>query len=257
MILHAVPHLGRRSDLPWIVWLHGFLGGHQEWQAFPPHFPDWSQLRVDLPGHGGSVGIQVHDFADVDSALRATLEHYGIRNYWLVGYSLGGRIAMYHACQPEGKGLRGLVVEGSHPGLVRKAERELRALSDARWGQRLTHEHFQTVLRDWYQQPVFHSLSHEQRAALVALREQNNPKALAQMLEATSLARQPDLRRPLCQLAVPFHYLCGERDEKFRAVAAELSGSPELIPNAGHNAHREAPAAFSSALLTLFRHYDL
>ena len=257
MILHAVPHLGHRSTLPWIVWLHGFLGSHQEWQEFEPHFPDWSQLRIDLPGHGGSADVRVQNFAGVDSALRNTLKHHGVDSYWLVGYSLGGRIAMYHASRPESKGLRGLVVEGGHPGLNGEAEREARALSDAHWAQRLMHENFQAVLNDWYQQPVFRSLSREQRAELVALRVQNNPQALARMLEATSLASQPDLREPLSRLAVPFHYLCGERDEKFRAVAAELRSSLALISGAGHNAHREAPAAFSSALLTLFRHYDL
>ncbi|SQC91138.1 2-succinyl-6-hydroxy-2,4-cyclohexadiene-1-carboxylate synthase [Cedecea neteri] len=87
MILHAVPHLGRRSTLPWIVWLHGFLGSRQEWEAFEPHFPDWPQLRIDLPGHGGSADVPVQNFAEVDSALRNTLKHHGIDNYWLVGYS--------------------------------------------------------------------------------------------------------------------------------------------------------------------------
>ncbi len=39
------------------------------------------------------------------------------------------------------------------------------------------------------------------------------------MLEATSLAVQPDLREALNALAFPFYYLCGERDSKFRALA--------------------------------------
>ncbi|EJF30080.1 MULTISPECIES: 2-succinyl-6-hydroxy-2,4-cyclohexadiene-1-carboxylate synthase [Enterobacteriaceae] len=257
MILHAAPHSGHRSTLPHIVWLHGFLGSHHEWQALKPHFSDWPQLCVDLPGHGGSTDLHVQSFAEVDNALRNTLKHHGINHYWLVGYSLGGRIAMYHASQAESKGLRGLVVEGSHPGLISGADREARALNDARWAQRLMHEDIQTVLNDWYQQPVFRSLSRAQRTDLVALRAQNNPETLARMLEATSLSRQPDLREPLGQLAAPFHFICGERDEKFRAVAAELNCSLALISGAGHNAHREAPAAFSSALLTLFRQYDL
>lgn len=257
MILHAVPNLGHRSTLPWIVWLHGFLGSHHEWQRLVPHFSAWPQLSVDLPGHGGSVDVQVQSFADVDRALQRTLKHHGIRHYWLVGYSLGGRIAMYHACQSKPEGLRGVVVEGSHPGLVCGVARQARALSDARWARRLRHEPFLTVLNDWYQQPVFSSLSHAQRTELVTLRAHNNPIALARMLETTSLARQPDLRQPLGQLAVPFHFICGERDDKFCTVAAELGCSVTPISGAGHNAHRDDPSAFSAALLTLFRHYDL
>lgn len=256
MTLHAVTCSAGKPNKPWIVWLHGFLGSHQEWLEISPHFSGWPQLLVDLPGHGGSAGVAAKDFADVDNRLRATLNSYNILNYWLVGYSLGGRMAMYHACQPESHGLRGLVVEGSHPGLQSENEREARALGDARWAARLRDEDLPAVLNDWYRQPVFRSLNAQQRKHLVALRSQNDSRSLAQMLEATSLARQPDLREPLSQLAAPFHYLCGERDEKFRAVSKELACPVTLIPGVGHNAHRDAPAAFSSALLTLFRHYD-
>ncbi|STW05654.1 2-succinyl-6-hydroxy-2, 4-cyclohexadiene-1-carboxylate synthase [Klebsiella grimontii] len=47
--------------------------------------------------------------------VEKTLNSYNILKYWLVGYSLGGRVAMYFACQPR-EGLCGLVVEGGHPG---------------------------------------------------------------------------------------------------------------------------------------------
>lgn len=40
------------------------------------------------------------------------LKEYDINHYWLIGYSLGGRIAMYHACFGETSGLMGLIVEG-------------------------------------------------------------------------------------------------------------------------------------------------
>jgi 2-succinyl-6-hydroxy-2,4-cyclohexadiene-1-carboxylate synthase len=39
------------------------------------------------------------------------------------------------------------------------------------------------------------------------------------MLEATSLAVQPDLRAALRARDFPFDYLYGERDEKFAAIA--------------------------------------
>jgi 2-succinyl-6-hydroxy-2,4-cyclohexadiene-1-carboxylate synthase len=42
----------------------------------------------------------------MSTLLTRTLLSYNILNYWLVGYSLGGRIAMFHACQ-QPKGLLG------------------------------------------------------------------------------------------------------------------------------------------------------
>lgn len=255
MILHAAHMPGLRADLPCVVWLHGFLGSQQEWAPFYDSFAQWPQLAVDLPGHGGSAEISAEGFAAVDDLLRKTLVSYNILNYWLVGYSLGGRVAMYHACQAENTGLRGLIVEGGNPGLADPEARKARLASDQLWAQRFRERPVAEVLEAWYLQPVFRSLTDVQRAALVELRSHNNPATLADMLESTSLGAQPDLHTPLHELHVPFHYICGERDEKFRAAAAGLGLSPHLIPAAGHNAHRENPAAFRACLLTLLRQY--
>ena len=62
-------------------------------------FADHSRLYVDLPGHGGSATISVDGFDDVTDLLCKTLVSYNILNFWLVGYSLGGRVAMMAACQ--------------------------------------------------------------------------------------------------------------------------------------------------------------
>jgi 2-succinyl-6-hydroxy-2,4-cyclohexadiene-1-carboxylate synthase len=85
------------------------------------------------------------------------------------------------------------------------------------------------------------------------LRSQNSGAHLADMLEATSLAVQPDLRAALRARNVPFHYLYGERDEKFAAIARELDAVCHVIPNAGHNAHRENPAAVAASLAQILR----
>lgn len=255
MILHAAHMPGLRADLPCVVWLHGFLGSQQEWAPFYDSFAQWPQLAVDLPGHGGSAEISAEGFAAVDDLLRKTLVSYNILNYWLVGYSLGGRVAMYHACQTENTGLQGLIVEGGNPGLGETDARHARLISDRQWAQRFRVQPVAEVLNDWYQQPVFRSLTDAQRAALVEVRSHNNPATLADMLESTSLGAQPDLHTPLRELHVPFHYICGERDEKFRTAAAGLGLSPHLIPAAGHNAHRENPAAFRACLLILLRQY--
>ena len=254
MILHAVVHAGSQPQRPCIVWLHGFLGNHQEWMPVSAAFNEWPQLWLDLPGHGASVDQQGIDFATTDALITATLAHYHIDDYWLVGYSLGGRLAMYHATHNQASGLRGLVVEGGHPGLDNETDRQARLQHDMGWVERFRHEALSQVLRDWYQQPVFSSLDEQQRSVLVSLRSQNNAVALAAMLEAVSLSRQPDLQATLSQLTIPFYYLCGERDMKFRTIATGLGLIPEVISGVGHNAHREAPAAFSARLLTLLQY---
>jgi 2-succinyl-6-hydroxy-2,4-cyclohexadiene-1-carboxylate synthase len=241
-----------KAGQPWLVFLHGFSGDAREWQAVGEQFGAMPRLYLDLPGHGDSAHLAVTDFASVDALLRGTLVSYNILEYWLVGYSLGGRIAMYHACQrPEG--LQGLIVEGAHPGLSGPDERHQRRTSDAGWVARFRDEPLPEVFADWYQQPVFASLSLAQRQQLIALRSQNNGTTLASMLLATSLAEQPDLRPGLSQRDFPFYYLFGERDNKFGQIAAELAATCYAIPHAGHNAHRDNPDAVVACLAQILR----
>ncbi|WP_368541783.1 2-succinyl-6-hydroxy-2,4-cyclohexadiene-1-carboxylate synthase [Enterobacter soli] len=251
MILAGVQRAGK-PGYPWLVFLHGFSGDGREWQTVGEALSDYPRLYLDLPGHGGSAQLGVSDFAAVNALLEKTLLSYNILNYWLVGYSLGGRIAMFHACQRP-TGLYGLIVEGGHPGLQTPAERDARRQSDWRWSVRFRHEPLESVFADWYQQPVFASLTAAQRRELVALRSQNSGEHLAGMLEATSLAVQPDLRAALSAVGTPFYYMYGERDARFAAIARELDADCHVIPNAGHNAHRENPAAAAASLAQILR----
>ena len=246
MILHALAERGQPGH-PWLVFLHGFSGDCREWLTVGQAFGAYSRLYIDLPGHGGSAKIAANSLAEVSHLIEKTLNSYNILKYWLVGYSLGGRVAMYFACQPR-EGLCGLVVEGGHPGLADENQRLLRRRNDAAWAERFRREPLTQVFADWYQQPVFASLNAAQRATLVALRSRNNGEALAAMLQTSSLAEQPDLRASLRAREFSFHYLCGERDGKFRAIADELSATTHVINHAGHNAHRENPDAVVACL---------
>lgn len=249
MSLHA-QFIAAPGNRPCLVWLHGFLGDRHEFQSVSPALNSWSHLFVDLPGHGAPAAPGCAGFADFSALLEMTLKNYGIDDYWLIGYSLGGRLAMYHSCftahQP-----RGLIVESGHPGLTTEGERACRRESDARWAQRFSCQPLTQVLDDWYQQPVFAGLSAAQRSALVALRASGQGGMLAAMLMATSLSCQPDLRPALAGLSCPFYYLYGERDAKFATLAGSLPAHADAIAAAGHNAHRENPQAFARRLLEI------
>lgn len=235
---------------PWLVFLHGFSGDCREWQSIGASFCEYPQMYIDLPGHGNSSGIHVDGFEDTALLIRQTLAHYGVREFFLIGYSLGGRIAMFTACK-ELAGIKGLIVEGGHPGLQDQEAKEKRRLSDQAWAKRFRTEPLPKVFADWYQQPVFSSLTQKERSALIALRSRNNGEPLAAMLESTSLSAQPDLRQELKNRTFDFHYLCGEKDAKFRALAQELSSDVRVIEGAGHNAHRENPEAVAEVLANI------
>lgn len=236
------------SHRPWLVWLHGLLGNNNEWRVIASRCERWPSLAIDLPGHGDSAAQSCLDLADVSQQIMATLRQHSIERYWLVGYSLGGRIAMYHACHGDIQGLQGIVIEGGNPGLDSEILRAQRLEHDAGWAKRFRSEPIRQVLADWYQQPIFADLSAVHREALISARADNHGPAVADMLEATSLGRQPWLVPQLRRLALPMKVLCGADDHKFQALALEAGLPLATVPQAGHNAHLANPVDFATAL---------
>ncbi|PSW21007.1 2-succinyl-6-hydroxy-2,4-cyclohexadiene-1-carboxylate synthase [Photobacterium sanctipauli] len=253
------PPSDRLSQRPTLVFLHGLLGSGRDWREVVNYLsPDYPCLTIDLPGHGHSQFCNASGFEQTNEWLQQALAARGITHYVLVGYSLGARIAMYHACQlanvnatqsalsPQ---LVGLFVEGGNFGLP-QAQREARWQNDIAWANRFAKEPIAEVLADWYLQAVFSSLNHDQRQGLIHKRSDNLGAAIAHMLQATSLAKQPLLKAELATLALamPVHYVCGERDEKFKCLAEESGLDYSVIPEAGHNVHVEQPYAFFMTL---------
>lgn len=237
------------KDRPWLVFLHGLLGSADDWQPLLPALEGWPCLFVDLPGHGRSASLTAAGFADVSQLLTDTLHENNVTAYWLIGYSLGGRISLYHACQGDRSGLQGLLVEGAHPGLTCQAERAQRRHHDQQWAARFLQVPWKQALESWYRQPVFSSLTDAQRQQMIVLRENNNPHTVSAMLAATSLSVQPDLRAQLLRLSLPVVWLCGSQDAKFIHLAQQSGFGLRTVANAGHNAHRDNPAEFARQAL--------
>ncbi|SMY35669.1 2-succinyl-6-hydroxy-2, 4-cyclohexadiene-1-carboxylate synthase [Photobacterium malacitanum] len=254
-----------QASQPTLVFLHGLLGNGRDWRYVISQLaPTYQCITIDLPGHGLSAFVNADmtteaidgGFEAIHQALTATLAQRGVEDYVLIGYSMGARLAMYHACalashstsSTDSPRLIKVLLEGGHFGLA-VTERKPRYVHDQRWAARFAQQPLVDVLHDWYQQPVFASLTLEQRQALVAKRSDNLGSGIAQMMLATSLAKQPQLLPQLQQLAVPIHYLCGEHDTKFCQLASTSGLKVTVIENAGHNIHIEQPTAFTTALL--------
>jgi 2-succinyl-6-hydroxy-2,4-cyclohexadiene-1-carboxylate synthase len=248
---------------PTLVFLHGLLGSGQDWRHVVNTLSsEHLCITIDLPGHGKSQMVQAIDFAHVNQLILQTLFHRNIEQYVLIGYSMGARLAMYHAasihpnavphsgeksaCKKTPQ-LMGVVIEGGHFGLP-QVECAARFANDQKWAQRFTYEPLSLVLPDWYQQAVFSSLNHDQRQSLVLKRSGNLSSGVARMLLATSLAKQPQLQQTMEALVLPTIYVCGERDKKFKRLVEDTQLQYQVIASAGHNVHVEQPYAFSMAI---------
>ncbi|WP_394243365.1 2-succinyl-6-hydroxy-2,4-cyclohexadiene-1-carboxylate synthase [Vibrio astriarenae] len=242
----------RAHSLPLLVFLHGFLGSHEDWLASTALLDDYPRLLIDLPGFGRSRHLSCHSLDCCFSRIKDTLiqPSYQGRNIVIVGYSMGGRLALRGLVESVFAQLPlvGVVVEGAHFGLQDAQARHDREHNDEQWASRFEQEPIEQVLSDWYQQAVFSSLNNDQRQTLVDIRSDNLGQSIGAMLRLTSLAHQSYLLPSLHKQTVPIRYLCGEKDEKFKQLAVD-SGLPyTLIQGAGHNVHHQCPAQFASAL---------
>lgn len=237
------------NDTP-LVLLHGLLGDGNDWQPVIDRLPGHHCIALDLPGHGQHHELRVNDFKQSHQWLCRELASRGIERYLLVGYSLGGRLALYHASR-EPAGLSGLLLENCHPGLP-AGERAARIAHDESWAARFEREPLADVLADWYRQGVFADLDEAARARQIARRLGNDGKAVAAMLRATSLGQQPALASWLAQGGLPVTYVSGKRDHKFHQLACLMASQHRKINHleldGGHNLHAHQPEAFARLL---------
>ena len=243
------------QQAPTLVLLHGLLGDCQDWVEVIEGLEGINCLALDLPGHGQHHHVQVASFEAFHHWLGDTLITHGVRRYCLLGYSLGGRLALYHASR-QPPGLEALWLESAHPGLP-ASERPGRIAHDDRWALRFEHEPLEDVLIDWYQQPVFTDLTERQRHRQIRRRLANCGPAVATMLRSTSLAHQPSLWSWLKNTSLPVSYFSGQRDAKFHTLAAQLAKmAPRLrhiTVEGGHNLHAEQPAMMAQQLKAWYR----
>ena len=112
---------------PALLFLHGFMGSGRDWLETVEAFPDHRCILMDLPGHGLSSECPagLYPMPQAAIALLAVLDELGVGKCVPVGYSMGGRLALYLALTHPDR-CSAVVVESGSPGLASELEREAR-----------------------------------------------------------------------------------------------------------------------------------
>ncbi|RCJ24624.1 2-succinyl-6-hydroxy-2,4-cyclohexadiene-1-carboxylate synthase [Nostoc sp. ATCC 43529] len=249
------------TDKPVILFLHGFMGNIDEFQEAMELLADeFSYLTLDLPGHGKtevSGGDKYYSMPNTAQAIINLLDKLKIAKCFVVGYSMGGRLALYLALHfPER--FFNVVLESASPGLATETEQLERIKRDTQIGKKLTRINtkvaFSDFLTNWYNQAIFGYIkNHPQYHQMVENRLQNNPQELDKSLRFMGTGCQPNLWSKLAQNTIPMLLLAGEYDEKFIYVNTEIAkvckfAQLRIIDGAGHNIHFENTLTFVKIL---------
>jgi 2-succinyl-6-hydroxy-2,4-cyclohexadiene-1-carboxylate synthase len=192
-----------------IVFIHGFLGDPRDWDEVIANF-----------------SLKAH-------CIAPSLSSIGELAYWgkslpkgshLVGYSMGGRIALWlHHLLPNHFG-KSVVLSGN-PGLRSEKERAERRASDQKWIQIIQNEPFDQFLTQWYAQALF------AKSPIPKYRKEQNGMELVTLIEKFSIAKQPSFWDNLGSLIL---FLFGDDDEKYKRIGEEIKAL-------GGNVQRFAP----------------
>jgi len=246
---------GLGNDRPTLVFLHGFLGSHQDFIHLATQLKRHTCVLLDLPGHGKSLALpdRAYTLQGAAEAVLDTLEDCNIQRPILYGYSMGGRLALYLALRWPDR-FSSAFLESTSPGLATPAEQSDRRQQDERLAQSIQ-TNFLEFLNKWYQADLFKSLkTHPSFSELLDRRHQNDPDELTRSLVSMGTGSQPSLWSELPQTKIPLHFIVGTADQKFCAINQKMqqlcpTAQLHAIPNIGHNLHIEAPDAIVQIIL--------
>jgi 2-succinyl-6-hydroxy-2,4-cyclohexadiene-1-carboxylate synthase len=240
---------------PALLLLHGFTGSSATWTPHLTTWKGWTTIAVDLLGHGHSdcpADANRYRMEYCVDDLIALQEHLGIRQAAVLGYSMGGRVAMHLALHAPER-LWGLILESASPGILDEAERAARVQSDTMLAASIERNGLEAFVDHWQSLPLFATQSRLPETVRAALRHQrltNNPQGLANSLRGMGTGMQKPVLQQLGELHIPVLLLVGALDTKYCMLARQMADvlpchQLQIVPQAGHTVHLEQPGAFA------------
>jgi 2-succinyl-6-hydroxy-2,4-cyclohexadiene-1-carboxylate synthase len=243
---------------PALLLLHGFTGDISTWDPFLDAWRDYRTIRVDIIGHGESdapADSKRYRMAEAVKDILAVLDQLEVERTAVLGYSMGGRLALHLALAAPER-LTALILESASPGIADRRERKARAAGDDALVDEILRDGIEAFVDRWQAQPLFASQSRLPAEVFERQRRQrlaSSPVGLANSLRGMGAGRQDYLLPRLSELTMPVLLIAGALDQRYAALArhmaSQLSNATiEIIEDAGHAAHLERLADFQRAI---------
>ena len=243
-----------------MVFLHGFTGSTKTWEPIIECLPSTVRcIAVDLLGHGKTDAPEEtrrYEMKEQLLDLQALFVSLQVTDFTLVGYSMGGRIALAYALSYP-KHVKRLVLESASPGLQLVTEQQARLKADEALAIKIEGEGLPAFIDFWQDIPLFQSqkkLSDLKRQAIRQERLQQSSIGLASSLKGIGTGSQPSYWSQLNELKIPVTLITGELDEKFKFIAQQMKNRIENSQHlevlaVGHAIHVENPVQFATIIM--------
>ncbi|KRG16114.1 2-succinyl-6-hydroxy-2,4-cyclohexadiene-1-carboxylate synthase [Lederbergia galactosidilytica] len=242
---------------PPLLVLHGFTGDHSTWSDFAEWMQDhYTILSLDLLGHGKTsapIHCDRYEIKQIANDLATILTELKLEKVHLLGYSMGGRLALTFAILFPEKVIS-LILESASPGLASQEERDARIYQDEELAQMIEKKGIKPFVDYWQNIPLFSTQKNLPKAIQEKIREQRlqqNSLGLACSLRGMGTGRQPSWWPNLNTLMIPVQLICGGKDPKFFRIAKDMikvvpNAKMTEVPHAGHAIHVEDLKSFGT-----------
>ena len=238
------------SGIP-VLLIHGFTGSHKSFQKVSSFLSSqFKVITVDMIGHGQSMNYESKNYTFDKSIndLNKILDSLSIKKINLIGYSLGGRLAMQFALKNIAK-LSSLIICSASYGIEKKEDRENRVLSDKKIVTMLENKPIETFVKYWKNLDIWDSeknLSVERRNKINKIRLSQNKIGLALNLSYQGQGKQEFIGNKLKKIKTKSLIMYGSNDSKYKEMSKEISKEIQnskllMVPNSGHNIILENP----------------
>jgi 2-succinyl-6-hydroxy-2,4-cyclohexadiene-1-carboxylate synthase len=250
-------HVTLSGEGPPLVLLHGFTGSAETWAPLRAQLePSHRVIAPDLPGHGRSSAPEAparYAVERVADDLMRVLDAVGVERVALLGYSMGGRVALRVACRHPGR-LTALVLESTSPGIANPADRAKRARDDEALADAIERDGVRAFVDRWERLPLWdsqRSLSADARASLRAQREANVPHGLANSLRGAGAGATLPMLEQLGEIGIPTLLIAGALDTAYVGHGRQMEqllphARLVVVPDSGHAVHLERPELFAA-----------
>lgn len=270
-----------------LLLLHGFLGSGRQFDHLIPGLcnvinPVTLDISMACPSVNDSVKQPGHSTGSPDdrsvhtesfhmstlktqnlvSALQTVINKYLEPDPILLGYSMGGRLALSWAIQYPDQ-TAGLILESTTAGIEDPDQRKERRQMDKKRAEHIRND-FPAFLKEWEANALFLKADDETDSGkhvtppiekLRNIQANNDPETAASWLIDFGTGTMPSHWKLLHKILVPVLVITGGYDRKFCEVGKNLNRSiPHsqhvIAPGAAHRVHIDKPDWYLSQILS-------